>query len=233
MSILYRQARGERFVPEQHGRMTWKDGAYFAPEALVDDKRRQIVWTWMRDNLNDDFKRFGWSGVFGVPRNVWYEDGKLKMSPVKELEKLQYGHIAYSVENGDTVKVGDGSLCRIKGVWNDSGTNGLYVRVSDDGSEYVKIYYSAEEKKLVMDNTKSGTEGRLIREEAPFELFDGEKLELDILIDRSVIEVYANKRQAICRRVYSSNPENSNGVKLIGTTPEKLDTYKMFPTNPY
>ena len=53
------------------------------------------------------------------------------------------------------------------------------------------------------------------------------------LIDNSVIEVYANKRQAICRRVYPTDPKNSTGVKLIGKAPEKLDTYKMFPSNPY
>ena len=84
-----------------------------------------------------------------------------------------------------------------------------------------------------MDTTKSGKEGRRIREEAPFELRDGEKLSLDILIDKSVIEVYANKRQAICRRTYPTDPQNATGVKLIGNAPEKLDTYKMFPSNPY
>jgi len=44
--------------------MTWKDSTYFAPEALVDGKKRQIVWSWLRDNLHNDFNRFGWSGVF-------------------------------------------------------------------------------------------------------------------------------------------------------------------------
>ena len=84
-----------------------------------------------------------------------------------------------------------------------------------------------------MDTTHSGGEGWLVREEAPFELRDGEALSLDILIDNSVIEVYANKRQAICRRVYPTDPKNSVGVKLIGNAPVTLDTYKMFPTNPY
>ena len=64
-------------------------------------------------------------------------------------------------------------------------------------------------------------------------LGDGVGRSLDILIDRSVIEVYANQRQAICRRAYPTNPEKSKGVKLIGDKPKTLDTYKMFPTNPY
>ena len=224
---------GERFIPEQHGRMSWKDPAYFAPEALIDGKNRQIVWTWLRDNLPNDFRRFGWSGVFGIPRNVWYEDGELKMAPISELAALQYGHIAYSEADGNTVNVANGECCRIMGVWNGNKKSGIAVRVSDDGSEYTEIYYSPSEKKLVMDTTKSGSEGWKIREEAPFELCNGEKLSLDVLIDKSVIEVYANKRQAICRRVYPTNPKVSKGVQLIGDCPCKLDTYEMFPSNPY
>ena len=224
---------GERFIPESHGRMTWKDSAYFAPEALVDGKNRQIVWTWVRNDPKDRRPRFGWSCVFGVPRNVWLEDGELKMAPVSELDKLQYGHVQYTAECGDTVPVADGELCRIKGCWSGKTKQGVAVRVSNDGSEGVEIYYSPEEKKLIMDTTHCGTDGWKVREEAPFELRDGEKLSLDILIDRSVIEVYANKRQAICRRVYPTDPQNATGVKLIGNAPEKLDTYKMFPSNPY
>ena len=227
------EMNGEKFVPEKHGRMTWKDTAYFAPEALIDDKNRQIVWTWLRDDLPNAFKRFGWTGVFGLPRNVWYEDGELKQAPVSEIDNLQYGHIAYTTADGENVKVGDGTACRIKGEWHGSEKCGVTVRMSPDGKEYTEIYYSPEEKKLIMDTTNSGPEGWRIREEAPFELRDGEKLSLDILIDKSVIEVYVNKRQAICRRVYPTDPKNSTGVKLIGETPEKLDTYKMFPSNPY
>ena len=224
---------GERFVPEQHGRMSWKDTAYFAPEALVDDKNRQIVWTWLRDNLPDDFVRFGWSGVFGVPRNVWYADGELKQSPVSELDRLQYGRISYTPADGDIVRVGDGTACRIKGEWCGNEKAGVAVRISEDGKEYTEIYYSPEEKKLIVDTTHSGSEGWRVREEAPFALRERETLSLDILIDKSVIEVYANKRQAICRRVYPTDPQNAVGVKLIGNAPDALDTYRMFPSNPY
>lgn len=149
-----------------------------------------------------------------------------------EIDALEYGHIAYESADGENIKAGNGALCRIKGIWNGKEKSGVAVRVSNDGSEYTEIYYSPEEKKLVMDTTHSG-EGRCVREEAPFELCDGEELSLDILIDHSVIEVYANKRQAICRRVYPSDPKNSTGVKLIGAAPKKLDTYQMFPSNPY
>ena len=213
--------------------MTWKDDAYFAPEALIDGKKRQIIWTWLRDDPRDGFVRFGWSGVYGIPRNVWLEDGELKMSPVSEIDALQYDHKTYTPDCGNTVPVLDGEVCRIKGIWNGEGRQGVAVRVSEDGKQRVEIYHSPEEKKLIMDIATCGTDGRYLREEAPFELRAGEKLSLDILIDRSVIEVYANQRQAICRRAYPNDPKNAVGVRLIGSMPEKMDTYRMFPSNPY
>ena len=224
---------GERFIPEMHGRMAWADTEYFAPEALIDDKNRHISWSWLRDNGFDKFKKFGWSGEFSLPRVLWLEDGELKMSPVSELDNLQYAHSAYTPECGDTVPVLDGELCRIKGVWSGKEKCGLAVRVNDTSDERVEIYYSPEEGALVMDTTKCTGNAPKVLEKAPFSLRDGEDLSLDVFIDKAVIEVFANDRQAISRRVYPNDPKSCLGVRLIGEKPEKLDTYKMFPANPY
>ncbi|MBQ7386784.1 MAG: glycoside hydrolase family 32 protein [Clostridia bacterium] len=224
---------GERFVPEQHGRMSFADISYFAPEALIDGTGRHIMWAWIRNDCASDFEKHGWCGVYGVPRCLWYEDGRLKMIPVRELDLLEFGRIEYSERDGECVKVHDGSVCRIKGVWRGDYMSGVRVLVSDDGREYTEIYYSPEKKRLVMDTSRSGTDGWCLRDEAPFELSDGEELSLDIFVDKSVVEVYANNRQAICRRVYPSLSQRECGIRLIGKTPIRLETCGMFPSNPY
>ena len=54
----------DRFIPENHGRMTWTDNGYFAPEALVDDKGRQVMWAWIFDDRPDSLKNYsGWTGT--------------------------------------------------------------------------------------------------------------------------------------------------------------------------
>lgn len=53
--------------------------------------------------------------------------------------------------------------------------------------------------------------GRVVKEFAPFALKEGEKLHLRVFIDKSVIEIYANHRQAITRRVYPER-DDSTGV---------------------
>ena len=63
---------------------------YFAPEALIDAKGRQIMWAWLLDNPKGE-RTNGWSGVYGLPRSLWLgDDGTLRMRPVKELETLRY-----------------------------------------------------------------------------------------------------------------------------------------------
>lgn len=226
---------GERFLPENHGRMSWNHEAYFAPEALIDDQGRQILWVWIRDNLDDDFKRFSWSGIFSAPRVVWWENEELRMAPPEELDRLQYQKMVYEKEDGRAVRVYDGESFRIKGSFLGETRCGLRVRVSEDGREFTEIYYSPEEGCLVVDATKSGAEGSRVRECAPFSLREGETLSLDVMVDHSVVEVYANDRQAISFRIYPTDPKKSKGVELLGEMDQllHLESYAMFPTNPY
>ena len=86
------QYADDRFFPDTHGRMTWVDNEYFAPESLLDDKGRRIMWTWVFDRREQATKEAsGWSGELSLPRVLWLgEDGTLRMRPVEELERLRY-----------------------------------------------------------------------------------------------------------------------------------------------
>jgi beta-fructofuranosidase len=233
----YDRAR-DRFVPEQHGRMTWVDNTYFAPEALVDGKGRQIMWAWLTDNRADEL-RFGWSGVYGLPRVLWLrKDGALGMAPAPELEQLRCNPVRPRVAR---LSARPGALAGVQGLSCEirlrvalpaNGKAGLYVRANGDLSEYTRLEYDGARRELVFDATRSGKQGRPVREAAPFALARGEALDLTVFVDRGVIEVYANERQAICRRVY---PENGGERVLLYGTPgakvRELTAYEMAPAN--
>jgi len=231
---------GETFMPEKHERFSWNDSACFAPEALIDDKNRQIVWCWMRDDRLNEISRFGWSGVYAFPRQVWLEDGELHMAPVEELARLQYNAQSLgTAAAGEIVPVKNGESFRMTAVIEPGEAKkvGFSVRGSADGAEKTLIYADLERGKLVFDATQSGAQGRKIVEEAPFELNAGEALTLDILVDKSVVEVYANDRQAIARRIYPTNPEESLTVRALdtnaGAVVTALDVWEMSPANLY
>lgn len=232
-----------RFEPESHGRMTWVDNTFFAPEALVDDRGRQIMWAWLTDNPAGDDRR-GWSGVYGLPRSLWLgSDGTLRMKPVRELESLRINPVSYQ-----DIELSPDQEHRIEGVPGEScelmvtipnpsqaARVGLQVRCSEDGKQKTWLYYDAENQTLCLDARQSGNDGRQVLESAPCVLNPGEPLVLRVFIDRSVIEVFANDRQAICRRVYPDPESNQIRLFVQGGTVQDLDVsgWEMMPANPY
>jgi beta-fructofuranosidase len=234
----------QRFIPNNHGRMTWVDNTYFAPEALVDDQGRQIMWAWLTDNPQDE-KAQGWSGVYGLPRSLWLgDDGTLRMRPVKELEMLRCAPLAWEdieLADGDTKVLRGvvGDSCELEVIVDPSSTAqqvGAKVRASADGTEETLLYYDTQKKELVFDATQSGIQGRKQVERAPLDLKPGEALKLRVFVDRSVVEVYANDRQAICRRVYPGRVD-SLGVLLFAkggaASVPSVKAWEMMQSNPY
>ncbi|MBR4372566.1 MAG: glycoside hydrolase family 32 protein [Victivallales bacterium] len=218
--------RGDVFQPTSHGRMTWLDRSYFAPEALIDGKGRQIVWTWLVDNPADDFKTYGWSGVYGLPRSLWLQaDGTLGIAPIDELKRLRKNEKSWT-----DLRLTDGENKSLEGFTGDcceleltmdsvSATNfALNVHVSADGREKTVISYDAETKELVFDASASslepfnGFKEHVDIERAPFALKENEPLSLRVFVDGPVVEVFANGRQAITRRVYPTM--ESAGVSI-------------------
>ncbi len=235
--------KNDRFIPNNHGRMTWVDNTYFAPEALIDGEGRQIMWSWLTDNPKGEETK-GWSGVYGLPRSLWLgEDGTLRMRPVKELEMLRCDEKTWSditLAAGDTKTLDGivGDSCELE-ITIESATArhyGVKVRASAGGEEETLLYYDAQGKHLVFDSTRSGVDGRRAVERAPFALRNGEPLKLRVFVDKSVVEVYANDRQAICRRVFPGRPDSLKAVLFgVGGTTKlpSARAWEMMPANPY
>jgi beta-fructofuranosidase len=235
--------RQDRFHPDNHGRMTWVDSTFFAPEALVDQRGRQIMWAWLVDNPPGE-KEKGWSGVYGLPRTLWLgADGTLRMRPVPELETLRG-----PVKTWPAIHLASGESRVLEGVPGTScelrleiepgagGRCGVKVRAAPDGGEETLLYFEAGASQLVFDSTHSGAHGRKAVERAPLALAPGEPLILRIFVDQSVVEVFANDRQAICRRVYPTRSD-STGVSLFATGAgarfQMTQAWEMTPSNPY
>ena len=77
---------------------------------------------------------------------------------------------------------------------------------------------------------------KVSEQRAPFELGKGEALQLDIFLDRSIIEVFANGRQCITQVVYPEL-ENSTIVKIFSgnekVTVKEAQSWTMAETNGY
>ncbi len=238
--------KNEQFYPESHAQMSWVDNSFFAPESLEDDKGRRIMWAWLLDAPEFGLRwEHGWSGVMSLPRVLSLgDDGQLRMDVAKEIEALRYG--AFKRENftipSDTDLVIDdigGNSLELFIDMESAGASeyGVKVCVSPGGQEETLVYYDASEGKLKVDTQKSGPEDTTtIVEAGPFELKEGERLKLRVFVDKSVIEVFANSRQAVARRIYPSRAD-SVGVSLFSTGGDAkvhaLEVWNITPSNSY
>ncbi len=237
--------RNDKFYPDNHGRMTWVDNAYFAPEALIDKNGRQIMWSWVFEDRPDSIRKFyGWTGINGLPRSLWAgKDGALHMKPIKELENLRQN---VRVKNNFTVKAGselklndyDEQLLELEITLQPGAATqaGVMIGCSEDGREQTVLYYDASEKKLKCDATNSSIDlGRRNIEAAPFQLKKGEPLVLRVFVDKGIVEVYANDRQAIARSIYPKLA--GTGVKLFAKGGDvkvlSVKGWELTPSNPY
>ena len=244
-----------QFKVEKHARMNWPGGTFFAPEQLVDDQGRNIIWGWVLERTPElmewipkwdeeidnptYFPEKGWSGIMSMPRVVSLSNsGELLINPPKEFENIRlYG----SSEKNFNLKANSEKLLETKGkaleikVSLEGGSSPFGVKVfcSPDGREETVIKYDPATKELVVDFVKSAIDGpvkmkpnamfepklegfleAVSEQRAPFDLKAGEKLELDIFIDKQIIEIFANGRQCVTQVVYPKLPE-SEGVKLF------------------
>ena len=242
----------DKFVPEVHGRMTWVDRTFFAPEALIDANGRQIMWAWLLDNpdpKNEDAIVRGWCGVFGLPRVLWLgEDGTLRQKVPPEFEILRHNEKRWSnfALGGETTDkkelkgiIGDSCELSLLIDPKESKKVGLIVCASPAGDERTLLYYDAQEKCLIFDSRESSLEGigRPALEKAPFTLeTEDEILNLRVFIDKSVVEIYVNDRQAITRRVFTTR-DDSLGVYVFSDGGEsefkEIIGWEMMPSNPY
>jgi len=253
----------DHFAAEQHGRMNWPGGSFFAPEQLQDDKGRNIIWGWVFEHKPPHLPDYGWSGIMSLPRVVALgEDGKLRIHPADELKAARVKEtrdedieLAPGAER--TLKAQGKSIeltLEISGAENYPV--GVKVFASPDGREETTITFDPLEKKLAINFSKSSVRGpvtlpaavyppdaviagyppRVSEQRAPLELGKGEPLKLDIFLDRSVLEVFANGIQCLTQVVY---PEltSSTAVKVFGgqerVTVKNIQSWTMAQTNAY
>lgn len=239
--------KGGQFHPRSHEKMSWVDNSFFAPESLLDDQGRRIMWAWIFDAPGFKMRaNYGWSGTMSLPRILSLgPDGRLLMNPPEEIERLRCNGQARSnlAVKADTDLQLDGisgnSLELDLSMTAPGATQfGVKVCCSPGGEEQTVIYYDAAEKKLKVDTTKSSLRsGPKSVEAGPFELKAGEPLRLRVFVDKSVVEVFANGgRQAVMRRIYPSRAD-SVGVSLFSAggaaSASKISAWDLAPANPY
>lgn len=76
---------------------------FYAPQTFVDGAGRRILYAWMglpdcEELYYNPTVDYGWQHALTMPREIIYENGKVKQLPLKEMESLRYGGFKFANE---------------------------------------------------------------------------------------------------------------------------------------
>jgi beta-fructofuranosidase len=231
--------REHRFEPQHQGVVD--DGGYFyAPQSFTDEHGRRIMFGWLWEGRDQSAQQAaGWAGVMSLPRVLLpRSDGALGVQPARELQSLRGRHArledaTISPASGTSVDLHGAALEIVAEFVPGQATQfGLKVRCAPDESEQTLIAYDPGSGWLSIDREHSSLDTTAHREPhgTRVQLADGEHLTLQIFVDHSVVEVYANTSACLTTRIYPSRAD-SVGVELFArggpARLENLDVWEM------
>jgi beta-fructofuranosidase len=202
--------KDEQYLPVSHELMNWQNvnfgdrglGFYFAPESLLTPDGRRVMWAWLFPDKGNVKQ-----GTQSLPRELKLDaNGYLKIKPLRELESLRYDEKQITnalVKNLEPYELpemsGDAVEFRVtfQALAETYELNtapdlhvprsfGMEVLCDESGNQGVRIAINPSQQTLTVGNVA-----------APFDLAIDEEAELRVFIDKNLVEVFANARQAI------------------------------------
>lgn len=175
-------------------------GNFYAAKTLLDGQGRRVLFGWITEARSKEAQAgAGWSGVLSLPRLIRQgEDGTPRFTPAPELAALRRSALRqlHDLQAGrEEVVIGDfPDTLEIAAEFAPGAAAqkyGLFLDFGDDRDERVLLEYDP-------------AAGRLGN--APLTLAPSEGLSLQVFVDRSVIEVFANERACLTLRTYPARP---------------------------
>jgi beta-fructofuranosidase len=212
--------RDHRFTPLYQG-VVDEGGCFYAPQSFTDAHGRRIMFAWLREARDEAAQRAaGWAGVMSLPRLLSLRsDGRLGMEPAPELRGLRGRQTSVRdvhLASSRMVDVFGAALEIVAEIVPGTATQvQISVRRAPDGSEQTVIMYDSISQMLTIDRQRSSLDPSCLRDTrgAHLELGHAEPLRLQIFIDQSVLEIFANGQACLASRIYPRRSD-SLGVEL-------------------
>lgn len=248
-------AERQQFVPEVHRRMNWKRDEqvvwglfqrtdFFAPESVLTPDGRRVMWAWL--TTAGPHGELLHKTVQSLPRELSLrEDGTLRISPVRELESLRgtptilndvllahplTGHGGHVPPNQPPMLQAIATLpsdaCELRvTVARQEANRKLFglVLFADEHGNGLPLMFRPETGTIRLGST-----------EAPLAMTDlpeREDVELRIFVDRYLVEVFVNDRQALVAAFPGYGDRREIRAFTVGA-PTKIERLEMWPLQP-
>jgi beta-fructofuranosidase len=220
-----------KFVIKSHGLLD--HGISYAPHIVWDSENRLIQLGWADETAKSHIiTRQGWAGCLAYPREL-YEISRpickvpkdddiwtmvstsgrmttLGIRPAPQMTSLRQDLTPSSLRSFTGMKSTNFALEATFSQLSGNEIFEFHVRKSPCSTEFTKIILDISNSSIIVDRSHSSSEnlGTSSPDSGPFHLLPNEDLHIQIFVDNSVLEVYANDRFALTSRVYPSLEES-------------------------
>ena len=208
----------ERFYPEKHNFLcTKRNTIVCAPETMLDDKERRIALFTLGSGSYPEEIMGGMGFVTSLPVIFSANDtGSMYIDPAEEIKKLRFEKLEHN-----NIKINAGNEVNVAGV--KGRIIELQVKIACDAEEYFQIRLACSPDKKSHVAIGINRKKNIIYSISTYKkdrtdyalklaLDDRENIKLNIFIDRSVIEVFANRKQYFVERAYA--PVDCDGISF-------------------
>ena len=196
-------------------------GDFYAPQSMRDGDR-WLTWGWLPEARDVSAQwDAGWSGALSVPREISLgDDGRIRQRPAAELREFREAALglpaSLTLDGGQRERLDAGGRTlelEFEVHLADAEAFELSVLESPDRAEYTPIMYTRGGE-LTVDRSPASADKQVFAETQRMHVtpYD-EPLSLRVLLDGSVVELYANQRHCLTSRVYPTDPA-STGLSL-------------------
>ncbi|NYI04736.1 glycoside hydrolase family 32 protein [Allostreptomyces psammosilenae] len=190
---------------------------FYAPALLPAPDGRWLMWAWSWEARDAAYvgapsawtDEVGWAGMLTLPREVTLgEDGTVHQRPARELLRLrgaQRVDAAGEVAPDHPVDLGEVGRCfeaAVRLERHDGAAGALRLVTSDDGTEHLDIALDPATGDLVVDRTHASRDPRAQSDRYRLPVTTGGAVELRIVVDHSIAELFLATGQALTLRFY-------------------------------
>ena len=109
---------------------------------------------------------------------------------------------------------------------------GLVLAATPDGEERTRVVYRPQARRLTIERSRSSLDAEVSRQDVQglLVLDDGEPLRLRVLLDASVLEVYANERLCLSTRLYPTRGDSDRASAFCDGSASALAQLQVWAT---
>ncbi len=204
---------------------------YYAPQTFIDDRGRRIIIAWMQmwwRTMPTSLEKHNWAGMMTLPKEIYLDKGILCQKPVEEIYKhFDRNYIKVTEELDDKKR-------NIEGISGRQYLLEVELNYSDDieislrGNDYNETVISYAGGTLKFDREFSGhiIKGRNLDGNPNIRVCDIapiEKLNIQIFVDTSSVEIIVNERYHITSTIYPFAELDSSEIKFNSTLGARVD----------